>query len=123
MRTSIRMRLCLRAPALLVALSGLAQAVLARLSVKAGEYAAAHNLPVRTVAINLEGRQTERPFVPVLSATRADFEARFSAANGAILWHQSAFPMYAHLQLDPATTRLPWVGRAEVVNEMLPSLT
>jgi hypothetical protein len=103
MRTSIFVRSCLLSSALLVTLSGLAQAVPARLSVKAREYAAAHNLPVRTVAINLEGRQTERLFVPVLPATRADFEARFSAPNGAILWHQSQDVRYAQLQLDPAT--------------------
>jgi hypothetical protein len=89
--------------AVLVGLSGLAQAAPARLKVKAQEYAAAHNLPVRTVAINLAGRETERHFVPILPATRADFEARFSAANGVVLWHQSNVPAYVHLQVDPAT--------------------
>jgi hypothetical protein len=89
--------------AALVALSCPALAVRARLGAKAEEYAAAHKLPVRTVAVDLAGRQTERHFVPILPATRADFETRFSAAHGAILWHQSNVPAYVHLQIDPAT--------------------
>jgi hypothetical protein len=89
--------------ALLAALTGFAAAAPPRLAAHAKEYAAAHHLPVRTVAINLEGLKTERHFVPVLPATRADFEARFSSPNGAILWHQSEYEMYAHLQLDPET--------------------
>jgi hypothetical protein len=52
------------------------------------EYAAKNNLPVRTLKINLPGRQVERQVVPILPGTMDDFRDRFEEKQGCITWRQ-----------------------------------
>lgn len=67
---------------------------------RARAFAAKHNLPVRTVEVNIEGRKATRVFVPVTEATHEAFINEFTD-HGAVIRQRQADAEHVTMALAP----------------------